>query len=677
MMLRIPTIVVTLWMILAGVLQAAERPEGRRLALVIGTSSYRFLTPLPNAVMDAERVETVLHEKDGFTTVNILDRDLRWLRKDLQKFLDEIKPNDVVLVYYAGHGIQSNGNNYLLPADFPDDTSKLSSLALPVNELLKRIKERNPTITLLILDACRNSPLSGIKNSGLAKIDDAELGTGARVEFAASAGQAANDGSKFGQYLVEELSRPGLDVDAVFRNVRSRVEKSSGGSQITMSASKLTINFYFIPTQLANPGEALAVLNRVASVKPRGELGQSEALRALVQQGMSLAGTKQLEGLSFKSGTFNGAVLSQAELTGTEFDGASIRNGDFRQASLAFATLRGADLSESKLNDAALAFIEGDEAVFSLAEGGGSTWFAARANKARFDGARLNKASFAFADLRGASFNNADLTGAMFFASDLRGASLKGATISQTDFTGTLLDENALNPQQMEGACRMPLPIVPGEFEFAYMIKLSVIEPIPSTQFNGGYEYSTFSETNHLFRLKPNGFKPCEFRKLPNSRWLPIWQHQGKDNLQKEIGFGLAHEILQQSGRRAEIRSRIDQHMEWLYPIPDGKFKAVALTSNPLTKDGWSLDFRKDDVLVFNRANSESFSAHYSWDSDYVLSINGKSGPLECTDMPGKYSWHYSPEGHLILTDYYYGDPCKSRKSLLETQRWVPVEKSK
>jgi uncharacterized protein YjbI with pentapeptide repeats len=455
------------------------------------------------------------------------------------------------------------------------------------------------------------------------------------------------------------------------------VEKASGGTQTTMSASQLTINFYFIPAQLVKPGEALAVLDRVASTKPRGELGQSEALRALVQQGLSLAGTKQLEGLSFRSGTFNGAVLSQATLTGTEFDGASIRNGDFTQASLAFATLKGADLSESKLNDATLAFVEGDKTNFSLIEARDSTWFAARGTKAKFDGARLTKANFAFADLRGALFDKADLTGAMFFASDLRGASFKGATINQTDFTGSLLDDNALDSQQKEGACRMPFPIVPGGFQFAYAIKLSVIEPIPSGRFKEGYEYSIFSETEHLFKIEPNNFKPCESRKLLNSRWLPVWQHLGKDNLQKDIRFQLAHEFLQQSGRGAEIRARIRQHMEWLYPFPEGKFRAVASTSDTSTKDEWSLDFRKDEVLVFNRKGSEPFSAHYSRGSDDVLSINGRSGSFECTDIPAQYGWHYSPEGYLILTSYYSVDPCKSRYSLLTTHRWVPLEKAR
>lgn len=660
---------------LCGAAWAEERPEGRRLALIIGNSAYTQLTQLDRAFDDAVEIGKVLREKANFSITRLMDMNWKSLREGIQKFSLEIKSNDVVVVYYAGHGIQSNGSNYILPTDFPDEANKLASMALPVEELLQLIRARKPTITLLILDACRNSPLTGIKNVGLAEMKTVNL-SGTRIEFAASAGQAAGDGI-FAPYLAAELSRPGLDIDTVFRNVRSHVEKASGGTQTTMSASQLTINFYFIPAQLAKPGEALAVLDRVASTKPRGELGQSEALRALVQQGLSLAGTKQLEGLSFRSGTFNGAILSQTTLTGTEFDGASIRNGDFTQASLAFATLKGADLSESKLNDAALAFVEGDTTNFSLIEARDSTWFAARGTKAKFDGARLTKTSFVFADLRGASFDKADLTGAMFFASDLRGASFEGATISQTDFSGSLLDDNALNSQQKAGACRMPLPIIPDGFQFAYAIKLSVIEPIPSGRFKEGYEYSIFSETEHLFMMALNNFKPCEPRKLPNSRWLPVWQHLGKDTLQRDIRFQLAHEFLQQSGRRAEIRARIRQHMEWLYPFPEGKFRAVALTSDTSTKDEWSLDFRKDEVLVFNRKGSQPFSANYLRGSDYALSINGRSGSFECTDVPAQYGWHYSPEGYLILTSYYSVDPCKSRYSVLTTHRWVPLEKAR
>ncbi len=382
-----------------------------------------------------------------------------------------------------------------------------------------------------------------------------------------------------------------------------------------------------------------------------------------------------------KSGTFNEADFAQARLTAAEFDRASLRNGHFTGASLTLAALNGTDLSESRAPGAAFAFIEGDSANFSDMQASGSTWFAARARRARFEGAKLNKASFAYADLRGASFDGANLTGAVFFATDLRGASFKGATLNATDFTGSLLDDHALTRSQAAGACRVPLPEVPDGAEYAYMLTVVAIEPIPNARFDGGYEYARFSETQHLFRLEPTDFDLCATRELQNDPWHPLWQHRGEDQLRKEVSFRLSHDLLQQSGRRAEVRSRIQGHLDWLYPFPQGSF-TTALTASDLPPEekglsgSWSLEFRPDATLFFDRINTDPYAARYERQPRYRFTVTGDSAALGCAGISAEYRWYYALRGNLRLSSYP-ADRCAIRKHLLEAGEWVPVRNSR
>lgn len=537
---------------------ALAQAQGRRLALVIGTSMYDTLPSLDRSLDDAWEVGKVLEEKAGFDVTKIMDQDSKSLRRKVADFAAGVQTGDVVVIYYAGHGVQSGGHNYLIPSDFPDDASRLASLALSADELLKTIGAKRPLIKLLILDACRNSPLSGVADKGLARMEPAAFGVGTRIEFAASAGQAATDGL-FAEHLVTELARPGLDVDDVFLNVRALVAEASHDLQATMSASQLTVNFYFIPALTTTPGEALADLTRISDQMPLGELGQTAALQALVQQQQSLAGTELLEGLSFRKGTFNRIDLSDAQLTGTEFSDASLRNANLNRASLRFATLTNANLSEATADGAEFTFVQADSAQFTNSHAKGSTWFAARANGADFKGADLSGAGFAFSDLRGAAFEGANLTNAVFLGSDLRGATFGGAVLDDTDFTGSRLDTGALTSTQTREACQLEVTL-----PATYVVSVVAIEPIPSMRFSGGFEYSRFYDDRHVVRLAANGFGTCDLHNIPESDWFPYSRARDRVRVRDNIGFRLSHKFLQQSGRRAQIRTRIERQLEWL-----------------------------------------------------------------------------------------------------------------
>lgn len=642
--------------------------EGRRLALVIGVSAYDPLSRLDQSLEDAREVGEVLDEKAGFEVTQIMDATSAALRRQVTDFAAKVEPSDVVVIYYGGHGVQYDGHNYLLPSDYPDDASQLTTLALSASELLETIGSKRPLIKLLILDACRNSPLSGVADPGLAEMKPDAFGTGTRIEFAASTGQTAADGL-FAAHLVTELARPGLDVEDVFRNVRASVAKASSGMQTPMSATMLTVNFYFMPAQTTSPGDALANLERVSAAMPRGELGQTAALQALVQQQQSLAGTDLFEGLSLEAGTFNRVDLAGALLAGTNFSGSALRNANFTNANLSFGILSGADLSEATADSAAFAFAQADSATFTSARARGSKWFAARAHRAVFKGANLEGAGFAFADLRGAVFDGANLTGAVFLGSDLRGAVFDGAILDNTDFTGSRIDAGALTGAQSREACQL-LSTVGGT------VKVVGIEPIPSSRFSGGYEYSRFHDNRYIFRLAPNSFGGCEPRVLGDIGWFPVSHSGGEDHIRDDFGFRLSHKLLEQSGRRAEIRTRIAQHFEWLYPFPAGRYTAtIAAADVPLEQRGlagrWSIDFMDDGKLIFESGGEPPIEARYEKRTDYRFTITGETGPFQCGRAPAEYRWFLTAKGNLQVASYPL-DGCAKRSIVLQAHDWMP-----
>jgi uncharacterized protein YjbI with pentapeptide repeats len=650
------------------------QPEGRRLALVIGTSGYEALASLDHAVNDAWNIADALRREAKFDVTPVMDATAVVLRQQVADFAAKVGAKDEVVIYYAGHGVQVQGRNYLLPSDFPNDAGQLETRALAADELLGTIAAQRPAFTLLILDACRTSPVRGVAADGLAPMEPKAFGPGTRIEFAASAGQAAQDGL-FAKHLAVELTTPGRDVGDVFRSVRARVSEESRGRQTTLSADQLTVNFYFIPAQLPSLGEALATMERIALAMPRGDLGQTVALQALVQEGRSLAGTQLLEGLSFKAGRLSRADLSRALLAGTEFDDTSLQGVNLSGASLSFATLSNADLSDATLEAATFGFAQAQAANFSGAHAGGSAWFATRARGARFNGADLRGAGFMFADLRDAVFDGANLTGTLFVGSDLRGASFGGAVFGNTDLTGSHLDAGTLTAAQRRDACEMDAPVVPPG-RYGHLLSVVGTEPIPNSRFDGGIEYSRFHQSQHLFMLPSNDLGECRPRKVRESGWFPIWQQRGQDHLQTDIHFRLSHKLLEQTGRRSEVEARIADHLEWLYPFPAGAYwtnvSAEDVPSEHRSLAGaWSLDFRPDGTLRLDSIGRSPVDLRYEKEPRYSMVISGESGLLQCGRGAAEYRWFLTPQMHLRLVASPH-DACVARGLLLQKSEWAP-----
>jgi uncharacterized caspase-like protein len=212
-----------------------------RVALVIGNANYRNVAKLANPARDAASVAAGLR-RVGFKTVQLssdLSRD--GMVAALRAFEREAEKADWAVVYFAGHGIEIGGNNYLIPVDAALKADKdVLDEAVPLDRVLAAI-ESTKKLRLVILDACRDNPfVSNMKRSivsrsigrGLAQI---EPEGGVLVAYAAKHGQVALDGesgnSPFVTALVKRLDTPGLDISLLFRLVRDDVLAATGRQQ--------------------------------------------------------------------------------------------------------------------------------------------------------------------------------------------------------------------------------------------------------------------------------------------------------------------------------------------------------------------------------------------------------------------------------------------------------------
>lgn len=260
-MRRVPRIVLVIAIIiLAGVsrttaqdrrLTRAGQDGGRRLALVVGNDSYAAAR-LNNARNDARAVSAALKDL-GFDVTEALDVRRDSFAGTLAKFSDTVGPNDAALFYYAGHGMQIDGENYLVPVDFKGTTlseAKLNTVPVSsVQEIIQRAK-----VSIVVLDACRNNPFSGTRASGggLAPME----ARGSLVAFAAGAGQTASDNASSGNglfttHFLSALKQPGLGVREVFRQAREQVVTATNGNQFPAVYDGLVGDFVFRPGSAA------------------------------------------------------------------------------------------------------------------------------------------------------------------------------------------------------------------------------------------------------------------------------------------------------------------------------------------------------------------------------------------------------------------------------------------
>ena len=233
-------------------IQRVGEGEIRKWALVVGNDAYRR-SPLVNAVNDAEAMELSLRDM-GFSVESVTDADYPTFDRAVDLFIDRLGRGDVGLFYYAGHGVQVDGENYLIPVDFDRArVAKVKYRALPADLIRERMEHSGARLSILILDACRDNPFHGNRSAGpgLAQM---MTGIGTFIAFSTAPGQTATDNPAgghglFTQHLIETLKSPGLSIDEVFNEVRRKVYEASGGRQIPWTASSLIGSFFFRPAE--------------------------------------------------------------------------------------------------------------------------------------------------------------------------------------------------------------------------------------------------------------------------------------------------------------------------------------------------------------------------------------------------------------------------------------------
>ena len=187
------------------------------------------------------------------------------MRKGIRDFSRSLDSGDVALFYYAGHGMQVDGENFLIPVNAGiEEEYEIPDEAVSAEVILRALEQIDVTLNIAIFDACRDNPFSRSFRSlagGLARMN---APSGTLVAYATAPGQAAvdgdgNNGLNAGQ-LLRHMSEPGLTLEQVFKRVRKSVETSIGGKQIPWEESSLTGDFYFVPGQpvLPRPNDELS-----------------------------------------------------------------------------------------------------------------------------------------------------------------------------------------------------------------------------------------------------------------------------------------------------------------------------------------------------------------------------------------------------------------------------------
>jgi hypothetical protein len=222
----------------------------KRVALVVGNSNYQNTTVLANPTNDAKLMEKALREA-GFEVTLVLDADQPKLKRAMLEFGRKLRKGvDASLFYYAGHGVQVNGENYLVPVDASlDNEDEVNLQTIPVNAFLQTMESAKSPVNIVVLDACRNNPFSRAfrgTSGGLAPVNAPR---GSYIAYATAPGAVAADGddgnSPYTEALASVISLPGLKLEDVFKKTREKVLASTDEKQVPWETSSITGDFYF------------------------------------------------------------------------------------------------------------------------------------------------------------------------------------------------------------------------------------------------------------------------------------------------------------------------------------------------------------------------------------------------------------------------------------------------
>lgn len=226
-----------------------------RVALVVGQSAYRAVPALPNAENDARKMTELLGNA-GFEVTAAPDLSQNDMRQAISAFAAKVAasgPETVALVFYAGHGLQIDGENYLVPVDVdPKREADIPLQAVRLNDLMNTLGALPTRMRIFMLDACRNNPfpaLSQTAGHGLAVVDTKAGASGSFISFSTSPGSEAEDGtgadSPYTTAVLSVAKEPNLTIEEAFKRVRVAVNQATDGRQVPWESSSLTSDFRF------------------------------------------------------------------------------------------------------------------------------------------------------------------------------------------------------------------------------------------------------------------------------------------------------------------------------------------------------------------------------------------------------------------------------------------------
>jgi uncharacterized caspase-like protein len=266
----------------------------KRVALVVGNSAYKDVPSLPNPVNDANDVASAL-KASGFDVVLGIDVDKRDFDSRIRSFTQLLETADVAVLFYAGHGLQVGGRNFLIPVDAKLQSEReLDFDAVSLDFILKQMElGRADKTNIVFLDACRDNPFAGnlarsmgTRSASIGKgLAQAETGVGTFIAYSTQPGNVAVDGkgrnSPFTAALTKNIKESNNNLTSVMIEVRKDVLAATGGKQVPWDHSALTGEFYF--------KEGAATANRSAAVevdpevKKKSDVEQTGNIVALAQ----------------------------------------------------------------------------------------------------------------------------------------------------------------------------------------------------------------------------------------------------------------------------------------------------------------------------------------------------------------------------------------------------------
>jgi formylglycine-generating enzyme required for sulfatase activity len=271
----------------------------KQVALVIGNASYANFGQLKNPVNDADAMSRKLGQLN-YDVLLVKNAGRRAMAQKVEEFIGRLGSGDVGLFYYAGHGVQVEGENYLVPVDF-DGQSEIDVRvdAYAITKVQERMERSGAQLNILVLDACRNNPFRFAGRSGTRGWAAMNAGQGTFIAFATAPGSTASDNLQgdnglFTKYLLAALSEPGMGLDELFLYVRGKVYEASGKKQLPWTQSSVLGQYRFA---VGGPGAAAPapVVDRrpppQPSVEPRPAPPQIEFFTAnpiSIQRGQAI-----------------------------------------------------------------------------------------------------------------------------------------------------------------------------------------------------------------------------------------------------------------------------------------------------------------------------------------------------------------------------------------------------